>query len=167
MPQLLRVALVLSLLAPGLASAAKGTEKEARAMLQAFLKPGANYATLSKALRPTTADFKAIFEGDAAATAEKGYAEPWDKAQLVVLPDAGQTELILASITTDEIKAGSPKAKDFPSGYAKVIGKMKKGLTIYKFRFVEKGQTKGAGYDGLIFVNGRFVIVPKPWKVLK
>jgi len=163
----LRIAVLFSLLVPGLVFAADGTEKGARALLEAFLKPGADHAALSKGLRPTSADFKSIFEGDAAASAEKTYAEPWDKGQMVVKPNPGQTELLLFSATTDELKAGAPKAKEFPGGYAKVAGLFKKGLTLYRFKFVEKGKDIGMAYDGLTFVNGHWVIVPKPWKAVK
>ena len=33
--------------------------------------------------------------------------------------------------------------------------------------FVEPGESLGLAFDGLIFVNGRWVLMPKPWRVLE
>ena len=56
---------------------------------------------------------------------------------------------------------------DKPGGYAKVAPHMKAGHTWYRFKFVKSGERVGMAYDGLTFVNHHWVIVPKPWRVLK
>lgn len=43
---------------------------------------------------------------------------------------------------------------------------LNKGLVFYRFKFVEPGKELGISFDGLVFVNGRFVIFPKPWRML-
>ena len=35
-----------------------------------------------------------------------------------------------------------------------------------RFKFVTKGQTAGLAFDGLIYVNNRWVLMPKPWRAL-
>lgn len=50
-----------------------GTAEGAKQLLGAFLEPGADRGALTKELRPTAADTKAIFEKDFAAKAEKAY----------------------------------------------------------------------------------------------
>ena len=164
---MLKTLFAVALLIPSSAPAAlDGTEKGARELLAAFLKPEADCRALSRTLRPTSADFKAVFEGDAAAKAEEGDKKPWDEVSVVVAPGPRQTELILGSATSDELAAGSPKAKEFPGGYVKVAASFKKGLTLWHFSFVEMGKTSGISFDGLVFVNGHWVLFPKPWRAL-
>jgi len=32
---------------------------------------------------------------------------------------------------------------------------------------VKQGETIGLAFDGLVYVNGHWVIMPKPWRALK
>ena len=43
----------------------------------------------------------------------------------------------------------------------------KRNVPIVRFKFVKQGETTGMAFDGLIYVNDRWVIMPKPWRVLK
>jgi hypothetical protein len=144
-----------------------GTMDGAKALLQAFLKPGADYAGMSKALRPTTADYKALYNDAFAGKLEAMYGPAWDAGALVLKPKAGQSELLLFSATTDDFKAGNEKAGKFPGGYKKVANELKPGQTLYRFKFVKPGETLGMAFDGLAHVNGRWVIVPKPWRAMR
>jgi hypothetical protein len=145
-----------------------GTEAGARSLLGEFLKPGANHATLSKQLRPAKEDYAAVFVGDLAAKAESTYSPMWDQGQAVIAPKAGQTELLLSSATSEEIKNWTGKAAtDFPGGYQKVGASLKPGLTLYRFKFVEPGKDLGMAFDGLVYVNNQWRIFPKPWRLLE
>ena len=164
LPTSLAVALV------ALAAPAAPAEKEsdrARALVAEFLTPGADHAALTRALRPSPEDFRAVFEGDAAARAERSYAAAWDGGKMLVAPRPGQTELKLAGATTEDLRQGSGGAREFPGGWAKAAPFLKKGLTFYRFKFVEPGKDLGMSFDGLAFVNGRWVIFPKPWRALE
>lgn len=144
-----------------------GTMDGAKALLQAFLKPDADHAGMSKALRPTSADYKTLYNDAFAAKLEAQYSPAWDANALVLKPKDGQTELLLFSATTDDFKAGNEKAGKFPGGYKKVTGELKPGQTLYRFKFVKPGETLGMAFDGLAHVNGRWVIVPKPWRAMR
>lgn len=144
-----------------------GTPEGARALLAAFTAPGANTTALSAALRPTAADYAAVFTADAATKAEQTYAPAWDAGQMHIAPKEGQTEVQLNSATTDQIKAGDPAAQEFPGGYAEIGAQLQPGVTLYRFKFVEPGKDLGMAFDGLAHVNGRWVIFPKPWRALR
>lgn len=144
-----------------------GTADGAKALLAKFVAEGADAEALTGALRPTSADYAAVFTGEAAKKAEAAYAPAWDAGQLVVRPKPGQTEVLLFEATTDQIKAGDEAAKDFPGGYAGVAEQLQPGVTLYRFKFVEPGKTLGMAYDGLTHVNGRWAIFPKPWRALR
>jgi hypothetical protein len=153
----------------GTASSAKsyaGTEDGAKAMLAEFVKPGADHAALTKALRPTKADYDAVFMPDLAAKAETVYGPAWDGGQLVVTPKEGQTQVLLFSATSDELKSGTGGADQFPGGWKQVGAQLKPGVKFYGFKFVEPGKTLGMAYDGLAYVNGNWRVFPKPWRVM-
>jgi hypothetical protein len=151
------------------ASSAKsypGTEDGAKGLLAEFVKPGADHATLSKVLRPTRADYDAVFIPELAAKADAVYGPAWDGGQLVVAPKGGQTQVLIFSATSDELKSGTGGAAQFPGGWKDVGTKLKPGVKFYSFKFVEPGKDLGMAYDGLAYVNGNWRIFPKPWKVM-
>lgn len=148
-------------------SAYPGTEAGAKALLEEFVKPGADTATLSKSLRPTKADYDAVFMPDLAAKAEAVYGPAWDGGQLVVAPKAGQTQVLLGSATSDELKSWTGGASEFPGGWKDVGAQLKPGVTFYRFKFVEPGQDLGMAFDGLAYVNDNWRIFPKPWRAMR
>lgn len=143
-----------------------GTPAGAKALATEFVKPKIDAAALTKQLRPTTADYRAIFDAGAAAKIDAVYSVEWDRGSFVVSARPGQTEVKISSATVADLKAANEKAKDFPSGYAKVSSHLVGNSTLYRFRFVEPGQEQGNSYDGLVHVNGHWVLIPKPWRGL-
>lgn len=158
-------ALLLSL---GLASTARaaGDRAEAQALLQEFLKPGADPGALTKKLRPQTADYRAVFGPELGKAAEAMYKADWDAGRIVIQPKDGQSELKLSAASTEDLQKGSGEAREFPGGYGKLAPKLAAGLTIYRFRFVQPGQSLGLAFDGLVYVNGHFAFFPKPFRIL-
>jgi len=146
-------------------SAHPGTEEGARALLDEFLKPGADYATLSKALRPNDADYAAMFDGPFADRAKAVYAPAWDAGEMIIAPKEGQSELKIWGATTEDLRGWTGNAAEFPGGYKDVAANLKDGLTIYRFKFVAPGEDLGMAFDGLVYVNDHWTIFPKPWKV--
>lgn len=145
----------------------KPKEDGAQAVLKQFVADGADHTTLTKALRPTSADYKALFDSSTATKVEKEQSKDWDSGKAVIKPKAGQTEVKVWSATGAEIAAGKGDAKEFPEGYKKIGKHLAKETTFYRFKFVEPGKDTGTAYDGLAFVNSHWVIVPKPWRALE
>jgi len=145
------------------------SEAGAKALLGAFLKPGANLGALSMQLKPTSADYSAVFSSpEVAKQAEQVYAGLWGMVEKHPIgPKAGQTELLLWSATTDELKAGTGNSDKFPGGYKRVAQHLKPGLTVYRWKFVKPGETLGMAFDGLYNVGGRWVLMPKPWRIVR
>jgi hypothetical protein len=144
-----------------------GGMTEAKALLMKFLQPGADHDTMTKKLRPTLADYKAYFIAGSWQKAKTAYDQVWDQYPIAVKPNPVQTELLLWNATVDELKNGTGDANQFPGGYKDIIQHIKPGHTIYRFKFVEPGKTIGMAFDGLVFINGHWVLIPKPWRVLK
>src|SRR5688572_26803926 len=98
-------------LAPGAAHAqgqGDGNLAAARALLEQFAKPGADHAALSARLRPTKADYEAVFTPEAAARLQAVYDPAWNQGQLVLKGKPEQTEVLVFAATAEEIKAWSP-----------------------------------------------------------
>jgi hypothetical protein len=156
-----------ALLGCGTAGAADRSS-EARALLQAFVQPGADTAALSRKLRPVKADYDAVFLPEASARLQAAYDPAWDAGAMVVKGKPGQTSVLVWGATTEDLKAWrSPASDRFPGGYQKVARHLRPGVTLYAFKFVEPGRTLGMAFDGLAHVNGQWRIFPKPFRVVE
>ncbi len=144
-----------------------GTRAGALALLKSFLVPEADTVALSAALRPKAEDYAAVFVGDAAETARTTYAPAWDAGAMHVRPKEGQSALLVWSATGAQIAAGEGDAGEFPGGYRQIADKLKPDVTFYRFKFVRPGETTGLAFDGLVHVNGRWVMFPKPYRALQ
>lgn len=142
-------------------------EEGAKQLLSEFLKADTDKLALTAALKPKPEDYMAVF-----ATEEMGkkaqayYEELWQMlGKSPIMPKPNQTELLLHAATTDELKAGTGNASEFPGGYKDVAAQFKPGLTLYRWKFVEPGQTLGMAFDGLCNIDGRWILIPKPWRI--
>ena len=143
---------------------ASGTEDGAKSLLKQFVDPKADHAALSKSLRPTAADYKSLFDDATAAKMESAYAKEWDSGSLVIKPkNEKQSEVKIWGATGAELAAGTGHSKEFPGGYKKIGKHLSPTVTFYAFKFVEPHHDGGMAYDGLAYVNGHWVIVPKPF----
>lgn len=144
-----------------------GTEDGAKQLLT-DLRTSADAAGMTKALRPTSTDYKAVFTDDFVTKAEQGYDKLWSDPKSVIAADPANTELKLSKATTEDLKAWTPAVKnDFPGGYEKVKDAFKPGLTIYRWKYVKPGEDMGTAFDGLIYVNNHWAWFPKPWRIAK
>lgn len=147
-----------------IAEVASGTEEGAKSLLKQFVDPKADHVALSKSLRPTAADYKALFDDATAPKMESAYAKEWDSGKMVIKPkNEKQTEVKIWGATGAELAIGGGHSKDFPGGYKKIGKHLAPAVTFYAFKFVEPHKDSGMAYDGLAYVNGHWVITPKPF----
>ncbi|MBN1637766.1 MAG: hypothetical protein JW866_02275 [Ignavibacteriales bacterium] len=146
----------------------KGNGKGATEMLKRFLEPDADYRDLTEELLPNEEDYELYFKKEYSKVAFDRYSKMWGNKNLVIKPDTSQVEIIIDSTTTEELREWTGTAAlEFPGGYKDITDKLQDSLVIYKFKFVQPGFNTGLSYDGLVYLNGRWVIFPKPWRVLK
>jgi len=154
------VALALSIV--GCGRAKPDTYDEVRTLFQEFVKPGADRKTLTAKLRPTKADYEAVFEPEFAARFEAIRTPQWD-AGTALNPEANDFKVHW--VTTDELK--NPKSSlppGIPEQYRTVADKYKPGITIYGVEMWDKKKPDAQFYVGLIKVNGNWRFFPKPWE---
>lgn len=139
---------------------------EGRALLEKFLDPSSDRAAMTLALKPTPEDVRAVYAEPLAGKLIASYEETFVPGTAIG-PKPGQTELLSIFTTTGALKRGDPVAGEFPGGYDNVREFIIGDVPIGRFKFVEPGESLGLAFDGLIFVNGRWVLMPKPWRVLE
>ncbi|MBX3219755.1 MAG: hypothetical protein KF795_04495 [Labilithrix sp.] len=152
---------------PSGAAILQGNEDGARALLEQFVAADADHHALTRSLRPTTSDYKTLFDAKAAAKIEAAQAKDWDSNKAVIKPKAGQTEIKVWGATGSDLAKGTGNAREFPGGYKKVAKHLSPTVLFFRFKFVEAGKDTGTAYDGLAFINGHWVIAPKPWRAME
>ena len=138
---------------------------DAKAFMGEFVKPGADHAALTKKVIPQAGDYEKVFEAELATKAKPHYEKMFSDPNGKIAPKDGQTELLIWSATTEELRAGTGDAGQFPGGYKEGAANLKPGVTWYRFKFVTPGSTIGMAYDGLTYVNGHWALFPKPWRL--
>lgn len=137
-----------------------------RALLMKFFDKDADHAALTAALKPTAEDIRAVYAAPLADTLVAMYEELFAPGAAIE-PSPEHSELLTVFTTTAKLKAGDAALDDFPGGYRKLLPHMVGDVPIGRFKFVEAGETLGLAFDGLIYVNDRWVLMPKPWRGLK
>lgn len=143
-----------------------GNRAGAEQLLRRFLVSGADLETLTAALAPTSADIAAVYGEPLASRLDEMYAQMF-KPGVRIGPKPEQNALIVIHTTTGALKRRDPVVRDFPGGYEKVLGYIVGDYPIVRFKFVRQGEDLGLAFDGLIHVNGRWVLMPKPWRALE
>ncbi len=145
---------------------AGGSRADAERMLRAFLQPGANLAQLTAALKPGPEDIRAVYGEPLAGKLIETYATMFTPGvQFGPKPD--QTDLLIYYTTTGALKGNWPGDGQFPGGYGRVLRHFVGDQPIVRFKFVRPGETIGLAFDGLVFVNNHWVLMPKPWRALE
>ena len=141
------------------------TPAGAKSLVTALATPNLDAPAATILLRPSPADYKSLFDPATATKIDTLYSPEWDRGSFVIVVRPGQTDIKMFAATPADFKAANDKSKDFPN-YQRIAPHMIGGATWYRFRFVEPGQEGGNTYDGLVYVNSHWVLIPKPWRGL-
>jgi len=136
-----------------------------RQLLLQFFEPGADHAALTVALKPTPEDVRAVYAEPLASRLIENYDALYQPGT-AIRPKPEQTELLTFFSTTAALQSGDPMLAEFPGGYKKVLSHFVSDVPIVRFKFVKAGERIGIAADGLIYVNERWVFMPKPWRSL-
>ena len=134
-------------------------------MLEEFLKPGNDLRTLTRAVLPKPEQIRKVYAEPLASKMIAMYSAALTP-DVVIAPKQGQTELLMVYTTTKALRDGAPVLGKFPGGYKEVTRYFAIDVPIVRFKFVRPGETLGMAYDGMVFVDGRWMWMPKPWRAL-
>lgn len=151
---------------PEASSGKPGSEAQARALLMKFFEPDADLVALTAAILPSAAEVHMVYSEPLASRMIKGYAAGL-KPGIKFGPKPEHDDLYMIYATTAQLQNGAAVLGEFPGGYKDVVSYFKIDVPIVRFKFVRRGETSGLAFDGLIYVNEHWVIMPKPWRALK
>ncbi len=142
-----------------------GSAANAREMLMQFYAPGADHNALTQALIPSEADIRAVYNEPLASKLVTYIAEQFT-ADVTFRPKPEHNDLLIVHATTTNLRNGDAVLREFPGGYKEVVQYMNEGIPIVRFKFITSGEELGLAFDGLVFVNDHWAIIPKPWRLL-
>ena len=67
----------------------------------------------------------------------------------------------------EELQTRAGASHYFPGGYRRAAKILRRGHTVYRWKFVKPGEKLGMAFDGLVYLNGRWLFFPKPWRILQ
>ena len=144
----------------------------ARALLEHWIADRADAPAELAKLAPTLADVRAVYREPAASRLFAAMEPKWaavrrggdytDSTGSHVLPDPDDEVVHLSSSTPDTIGEADSEC---PVGYRHVARDLLQNARIYCFTFSRIGLS-GTSMDGLVFVRGRWVLIPRPWELL-
>ena len=142
-----------------------GSPAQGRQILKSFLVPGADLVALTAALKPTPKDISAIYGEPLASSLIAAYEKAFALGA-AIKPGEGRDTLLATFTTTFELKNGAGALSKFPGGYKDVLEYFIADAPIASFKFVRQGESTGTFIAGFTYVNGRWVLMPKPWRGL-
>ncbi|MEC7258149.1 MAG: hypothetical protein VXW58_10035 [Pseudomonadota bacterium] len=145
------------------AGPAPGSEEDARQLLMEFVEQSGDLKAKTYALKPTPEDVRAVY-AEPLATKLIAYYDKMFTPDEELRPNPGQSELRMVYATMGALKAGDDVRWEFPGGYRHVVDHIIGDQPIVAFEFVRPGLDAGLSVDGLIYVNGSWKLMPKPWR---
>lgn len=123
---------------------------------------------LTHSLFPTPADCKRLLRDERLARRVYRYQRYLRRRSDLVLGPmlARQTELLLWQATSDELEVYEGEAQFFPGGYHELADQLAHDLVLYRAKFVEPGRRLGSAFDVLVYLNGHWRLIHRPWVIL-
>lgn len=131
-------------------------------------------AAVVTALRPTLEDCGRLFDAALAAPVHAAYSELWRRPP-TVSPGDRYPALTVTAAAAGLLRAPSELSDAFPRGYRNIAGWMNPGRIWLTWAFAQAAPTgddappvpAGVRYDGLVWVETRWVWLPKVFRVVQ
>ena len=121
----------------------------------------------SRMLAPTREDCEAIFDSKIATSMYRWERKLYRRFNPVVTPNSRkQTELACWESSRSQLLAYEGEARFFPGGYREIARHLNPDLQVYRVKFLEPGRNIGAAYDLFVYVNGHWVLLWQPWRLV-
>ena len=133
----------------------------AREMLEAAFATG---DAPSLPWKPNPEDYATVFTPAVAEGVKLVYDAMWEEPpELFARP--GQSIVRVQAAWSHEV-GNAESASDFPGGYSQIVQHLRPHVPWVCFTFTEPGEVIGMAYDGLVYLDGRWVWFPKPWRAI-
>ena len=139
-----------------------------RSQAEPILKAIANDFTgqYVQTLKPKDTDYEQVFVGKAVAVARQTYTSMWNKGFKIEHPTSVQNDIHCYVAPAGFLTKYNPLSRYFPQGYQSIAGWLNPHRVWVTWSYLKPGSTSGLSYDGLVFVDNRWVWFPKPYRIL-
>jgi hypothetical protein len=117
-------------------------------------------------LRAHSAEYKLAFVGAAADLAQTAYDAFWQANHAIKLPAPNQTDILCYVAPAGMLTTENELSQQFPLGYRQIAQWLEPSTVWVAWKYVVPGETTGLSFNGLVWLNGRWVWFPKPYRVL-
>jgi hypothetical protein len=116
-------------------------------------------------MKPQDGDVEKVFRPPLLEPARALYRAMWSNPPpLSGKPD--QTVVWVRTARTEDFVEWNRTGYEFPGGYRKLAPHLQPGLIWVAWKFVAKGEITGLSFDGLVWLEKRFVWFPQPWRLV-
>jgi hypothetical protein len=122
--------------------------------------------SLAASLRPRPEDFDCAFEPTAAVEAREAYAGAWPRDAPRVGSVRPGDELRIDLAPAGMLADDNALSRHFPSGYRSIAHRLDPHRVWVRWKYVRPGESAGMSYDGLVWLDDRWVWFPKPYRML-
>lgn len=138
-----------------------------RPVLEALLDV-ARAAEVVASLAPRPGDAARAFVGtpEELSAIDQRYAELWAREAPRVRAPSAQVSLRIVVATGGMLLPDAPMAKTFPPQWARVAERLRPERAWVAWAYLPAGGGRGTDYDGLVWLDDRWVWFPAPWRVL-
>jgi hypothetical protein len=149
---------------PQKSDAEPGSDKDAAGIILR-LRDDAERSALTLSLKATPEDYVAVWGAEFGPAVQAQLDALWASGKLRPGPwGPEQTETVIVSATKEEFDGWTGSAGKFPKGYKRIREFLQPGTKIFMFKYVRPGEPGGTSFDGLVHVNGRWRLMPKPYR---
>jgi hypothetical protein len=117
-------------------------------------------------LRPQERDYGRVFVDAMVGPAQRAYGTWWAEPPPPPTPRPEQTRLLVNAASPEALARGVGGAAAFPRGYRDIAGFLRPERSWVCWKLVAPGRSLGLAFDGLVDVGGRWVWIPKPFRML-
>ena len=142
----------------------EGVEQMLEYILQASNK---DRKEITEWLKPSKEDCDSVFIEELAEKVYKYQRKLSREVRIIIRPLLkNQTHYIFWEASSKELVDYTSEARFFPGGYKEVASYLRPGLDFYRFKFIQPGRKLGSAYDILVYINGKWCLIHRPWAVL-
>jgi len=134
-------------------------------LLAAFIG-AANPAELSAALRPSDADYAAVFGPELVDQAREKYGALWSAGSLHITVPRDMENVLIAACTAGGMSFPNQHSRHFHPRMAALSEKLVRRRTWLTWKYLRPGEEKGQLYDGLVWIDDHWAWFPHTWEVL-
>lgn len=128
---------------------------------------GSTAALTRELLRPQEGDYAKAFVPRMAEALKRAYDPFWNSSKMEARPKAGQTQVLLYLASSEDLREGANRARQFPGGYREVAEYLQPGRVWARWKFVRPGERLGMAFDGLVWIDDHWAWFPKPWRAVR